>query len=186
MRIAISGTHGIGKSTLLTDFVRAHPEYRYEIEPYHQLQEQGEMTLAIEADLDSLIEQLDFSTHLLNQCHQPSNVIFDRCPIDFIAYAMCLDSHADGDSLNSKFCERFGDVKSALNNLDLIVFLPLTKKHLVAYTDDNPAYRQLADQCFKRIYRDGIYDLFPTYNHPRVVEIWGDRSVRVEKINSYI
>ncbi|MFM1890495.1 MAG: hypothetical protein RLZZ565_1252, partial [Planctomycetota bacterium] len=34
MRIAISGSHSLGKSTVVHDWVTAHPEYRREEEPY--------------------------------------------------------------------------------------------------------------------------------------------------------
>ncbi len=34
MRIAVSGTHAIGKSTLAEDFVEKHPEFVLEPEPY--------------------------------------------------------------------------------------------------------------------------------------------------------
>jgi len=34
MRIAVSGTHGVGKSTLIEEFLRAHPDFVHEPEPY--------------------------------------------------------------------------------------------------------------------------------------------------------
>jgi hypothetical protein len=40
MRIAVSGTHFIGKSTLIEDFITAHPDYTCEIEPYYKLQDE--------------------------------------------------------------------------------------------------------------------------------------------------
>ena len=66
MRIAISGTHFIGKSTLIEDFIKAHPNYRCEIESYYKLQEEKVMELSLEPTLESLLEQLDYS---INQCH---------------------------------------------------------------------------------------------------------------------
>ena len=38
MRIAVSGTHFIGKSTLIEDFIKRHPQYKCALEPYYQLQ----------------------------------------------------------------------------------------------------------------------------------------------------
>jgi len=34
MRIAVSGTHGTGKSTLIDEFLGAHPDFVHEPEPY--------------------------------------------------------------------------------------------------------------------------------------------------------
>lgn len=186
MRIAVSGTHFMGKSTLINDFIKAHVDYRCEIEPYYILQGEKEMELSLEPSLDSLIEQLNFSIKQLNEYKNDHNIIFDRCPVDFIAYAMCISERDSIDINDSVISDLFSEVKEALNNLDLIVFLPITKEHAIKYTEENPAYRKLADKCFKKIYRDDICDIFPNYNHPKIIEIWGDRLTRVKKIESYL
>lgn len=59
MRIAVSGTHFIGKSTLIQDFIKAHPDYKCEIESYYKLQDEKIMELSLEPSLESLLEQLD-------------------------------------------------------------------------------------------------------------------------------
>jgi len=185
MRIAVSGTHFIGKSTLIEDFIKKHPNYRCEVESYYQLLDEKTIEPALEPGLDSLLEQLDFSIEQLNK-HANDNILFDRCPIDFIAYGMCVLEQDDVDIQDSEFAERFPDVKEALNHLDLIVFLPITKENLIEYTEENPAYRKAADKCFKKIYRDDICDIFPRYGHPKIIELWGDRLTRVNSLESYL
>ena len=37
MRIAISGSHSLGKSTLVRDFKAAHPDFQLFDEPYREL-----------------------------------------------------------------------------------------------------------------------------------------------------
>lgn len=186
MRIAVSGTHFIGKSTLIEDFIKTHPNYKHEIEPYYKLQDEKMMELSVEPSLDSLLEQLDYSVNQINKLASERNVIFDRCPIDFIAYAMCVTDQDAIDINDSEVSERFPEVKEALNNLDLIVFLPITKENSIEYTEENPAYRKAADKCFKKIYRDDLCDIFPKYNHPKIIEISGDRLTRVKKLESYL
>lgn len=186
MRIAVSGTHFIGKSTLIEDFIKRHPNYKCEIEPYYKLQNEKSMELSLEPSFDSLIEQLDYSINQLNECANEKNIIFDRCPIDFIAYIMCILERDDININDSEVSERFFDIKEALNNLDLIIFLPITNENAIEYTEENPAYRKLADKYFKKIYRDDICDIFPRYNHPKVIELSGDRIARLKKLESYI
>lgn len=186
MRIAVSGTHFMGKSTLINDFIKAHPDYRSEIEPYYKLQDEQSMELSLEPSLDSLLEQLDYSIEQLHNQADTSNIIFDRCPVDFIAYAMCVTDQDYIDINDSEISERFPDVKETLDHLDLIVFLPMTKEHVIEYPEENPVYRKLADRCFKKIYRDDICDIFPKYNHPKIIEIWGTRLTRIKKIESYL
>ena len=186
MRIAISGTHFMGKSTLIEDFLKKHPHYKCELEPYYKLQDEKSMELSLEPSLDSLLEQLDYSINQLETCANKNNIIFDRCPVDFLAYAMCA---LDQDCINindSEVSERFSDMKDALNHLDLIIFLPITKEHPIEYTEENPTYRDDADKNFKRIYRDDICDIFPKYGHPKIIEISGDRATRIKQLESYL
>ena len=90
------------------------------------------------------------------------------------------------DINENEIAERFSDVREALSHLDLIVFLPMTKEHHIEYTEENPEYRKKADRYFKKIYRDDFGDLFQKYNHPRIVELWGERSARIKKLESYL
>lgn len=184
MRIAISGTHYIGKSTLITDFLKLHPEYKAMIEPYYLLQEQTTIEMSLEPSLDSLLEQLNYSIGQLME--NEGNIIFDRCPVDYIAYAMALLDQEDIDINDSEVSDLFSDVKIALDTLDLIVFLPITKDHLIEYTEENAFYRKAADKCFKKIYRDDTCDIFPSFKHPKVIEIFGNRSTRLKTLESYL
>jgi len=142
------------------------------------------MELSLEPSLDSLLEQLDYSIEQLNKNANERNIIFDRCPIDFIAYAMCITVQDSIDINDSEVYEKFPEIKAALNHLDLIVFLPITKEHLIYYTEENPGFRKAADKNFKKIYRDDICDIFPRYGHPKIIEIWGDRMERIKKLES--
>lgn len=99
---------------------------------------------------------------------------------------MCVLDQDAANVNDSEISEIFPEIKDALNNLDLIVFLPLTKEHPIEHTEENPAYRKLADKFFKEIYRDDICDVFPSYIHPKIVEIWGDRMTRIKKLESYL
>jgi len=182
MRIAVSGTHFIGKSTLIDDFLKIHPEYKHEIEPYHD----HTTELSLEPSLESLCEQLDGSIELINKHSNTQNIIFDRCPVDFLAYAMCISEQEESDINDTEIADRFADIKTALNNVDLIVFLPISKENDIIYTEENPAYRKLADKCFKKLYRDEVCDIFPGYNHPRIIEVVGERAARVKIVESYL
>lgn len=184
MRIAVSGTHYMGKSTLISDFIKRHPEYKSMVEPYYLLQEEKDVELSLEPSLDSLLEQLKCSIEQL--LDGKDNLIFDRCPVDYIAYAMTLLEKEDMDINDSEVSELFPEVKCALNTLDLIVFLPMTKEYIIEYTEENPAYRKAADKCFKKIYRDDQCDIFPRFNHPRVIEISGAPLTRVKSLESYL
>ena len=100
----------------------------------------------MEPGLDSFIEQLDYSINQINNCANEQNIIFDRCPVDFVAYAMCALDQESIDINDSEVSERFSEIKVVLNNLDLIVFLPISKENSIEYIEENPTYRKAADK----------------------------------------
>jgi len=116
MRIAVSDTHFMGKSTLINDFIKTHPEYKYESEPYYQLEEQG-FEFSLEPTLECFLKQLDYSIEQLSQTANEHDIIYDRCPVDFIAYAMYIADQEFTDINESYIAERFPLVKEALNTL---------------------------------------------------------------------
>jgi uridine kinase len=56
MPIAISGTNCMGKTTFIADFLKVHPEYVYEEEPYYQLQEIHDIEFSDDPALEDFIE----------------------------------------------------------------------------------------------------------------------------------
>jgi hypothetical protein len=187
MRISISGTHFIGKSTFIDDFIKVHPDYIHEIEPYYQLQEEQNIEFSEDPTLECLLEQLDYCIKRLDDFSNQPNVIFDRCPIDFVAYSMDIMKRSGINLNDSVVSERFPNIKEALENLDLIVFVPIIQEHESDYiAQEDWAYRKAIDKYFKKIYRDEIYDVFPSYNHPKIIEIWGNRQERIEKLETYL
>ena len=64
---------------------------------------------------------------------QPSDcIIFDRCPIDYIAYSQYTANHKTTD-IDDQFVELLAArVRDSLQNLDLLIFLPITSEWPVA------------------------------------------------------
>ena len=117
MRIAVSGTHGVGKSTLIEEFLRLHPQFEHEAEPYEVMVEDYGEEFAAEPCVEDFLRQLEFNLERMGQHATAENVIFERCPLDFLAYINALDS-----SVSNELMERISD---AMQQLDLIVYLPL-------------------------------------------------------------
>ena len=57
MRIAVTGTHGSGKTTLIDDFLAANRHYAHRQEPYWELAQRG-VPFADGPSIDDLAEQL--------------------------------------------------------------------------------------------------------------------------------
>ena len=116
MRVAVSGTHGSGKTTLVEDFVTAHPEYVHVPEPFEMLSEAG-AAFSDPPTIADYLEQLEHSIETLHAHEAEANVIFDRCPLDFVAYLSVLgrsgDEAFDVDSV-------LEDASDAIATLDLV------------------------------------------------------------------
>ncbi len=182
MRIAISGTHFTGKTTLGQDFIEAHPEYSFQQEPYHQLTEEG-TEFEEELSLESFIEQLEHSLKLL-QSTSNENVVFDRCPVDLAGYILAWESLDEVPIADSILHDYLDDIREAVNSIDIIAFLPLDEQSPDHLSDDeDPEFRVLVDHILKELYRSDSLDLFPNLDQPLILEISGMREERVKCVD---
>lgn len=121
MRIAVSGTHFAGKSSLIKSLLKSLPNFKSLNEPYHLLEEEG-----YEFSEPPSLEEFE---HLIKRSiteidKSPNNIIFDRCPLDYLAYAqVCVEkSSLEEDFDIEGWIEKIG---AALQRLDLILFIPI-------------------------------------------------------------
>ncbi|GLQ53791.1 AAA family ATPase [Devosia nitrariae] len=177
MRIAVTGTHGSGKTTLIDDFVSSHADYESVPEPYWLLAQNG-MPFSDGPTVADLEEQLRQSCKLILDETRGRNVIFDRSPLDFLAY---LDVVSAGEGFewlpDGRLLSRIG---RALASLDLVVFVPLTQPDEIAVAIEYPQLRSRVDTRLKAMLRDD--DLGLLERGPRVVQVSGSREERVLRV----
>ena len=144
MKIAVSGAHRTGKSTLIGEVIRLLPAYVAVEEPYHQLSEEG-VEFADVPGLDDFERQLERSIESLAEAE--GNRIFDRCPADIVAYLIARHE-ADGFDIEH-WLER---VQGAMQRLDLIVFVPVEEPDRVAVSgSEHPVLRRQVDEELREI-----------------------------------
>jgi len=115
MKIAITGAHRVGKTTLAEKLQEYLVDYELRMEPYHELTELG-YEFSEQPNVSDFLEQLDYSITQISTSDR--NVIFDRCPIDFLAYIQAIDGSGNIQSI-------FNKVESIISELDLLVFVPI-------------------------------------------------------------
>ena len=189
MRIAISGSHSLGKSTLVWDWVKQHPQYTREEEPFRALdsemydiqfrQESNRLHNGIQMYYNASRVNLYSS---INDC-----VIFDRAPVDYIAYSQYTADKATTDIDDAFVAAMVPRVRETLQRLDLVVFVPMTDRWPVELEDDgirpvDLPYRAEVDAIFKQIYRDEHFSVMPEMNRPKLIELWGSREQRLERL----
>jgi hypothetical protein len=168
MRIAVSGAHCVGKSTLIDEFLRVHPEFIHEPEPYALLVEDYGEEFSAEPCVEDFRRQLEFNIDRLTQHAPHENVIYERCPIDFIAYINVLDPNSTAPVLDP-----------ISKHLDLIVYLPIEQD------DDDSEYPKLRKAVDRRLSAILLDDELAIVNVP-VVEARGSTARRLSILENAI
>jgi hypothetical protein len=174
MRIAVSGTHCVGKSTLIDEFLRVHPDFIHEPEPYTVMVEDLGEEFSAEPCVEDFQRQLQFAIDRLRQHPPGERVIYERCPLDFLAYI---------DALDPKSAEELLDpISDAMQHLDLIVYLPLDAAWL------DPEYPKLQKAVDRRLGAIFSADQFGVLgsSRARIIEASGSTEQRLRIVESHL
>jgi predicted ATPase len=166
MRIALSGSHRTGKSTLLGDLAEQLPGYATVAEPYELLEEEG-YEFAHPPSLDDYLRQLERSIEVLGE--HGEDALFDRCPLDFVAYALSCEEGALFEA------EDYLDViRPAVAKLSLVVLVPVEEPDRIALprTEDEEL-RRAVDEKIREILVDDVFGL-----GLEILEVSGNRAHR--------
>jgi len=173
MRIVVSGTHGTGKSTLIADFARRHPEYTVLPDPFELIDESWDLP-----GVEMFTAQLRLSAERLIEHEGGENVIAERGPIDFLAYLLAAAELAGGQ-LPAAFQSRaIAMTASALDEADILVVLPLTPDLPPVGDDEDRELRATMDE----VLLDLIDDPAVVGETVRVADISGDPAARLAEL----
>lgn len=165
MRIAVSGTHCCGKSTLIEHFLAEHRDFVYEPEPYEWLAETyGEV------QGDDFLRQLEICVERLNQYERGARVVFERSPADFVAYLRAMGEPAT---------EALPLLAQGFRQLDAIVFLPLDPAIAVP-PEEHPELHAAVDEQLAQILLDDELDVVPSTL--RIIEARGTVQERLATV----
>jgi thymidylate kinase len=171
MRIAIAGTHGTGKTSLVDELSRHLPGYERVEEPYRQLEEEGHVFLAVPA-LEDFEAQLERSID--NLLTSGENTLFDRCPADLVAYLLTHDDAAGFD-----FERWLPQIRPALARLDLLVLVTLEDSGRLG--GENDRWRTDVDERLQDIVEGGLWE-----TGVAVLEVAGSTSARARQVLAHI
>lgn len=172
MRIAVTGTHRVGKSTLIESLEERLPDYRVVDEPYLLLEEDG-YEFASPPCLEDFIEQLRRSMDLLKDEEGARNVLFDRCPLDFLGYLL---THEDSASFDQE--EWLARIRSTTQTLDLVVFVPIEERARIQLpAHEDPELRAAVDEKLAWMLLDDPFEL-----GVEVLPVQGPRAARVTQV----
>jgi deoxyadenosine/deoxycytidine kinase len=165
MKIAITGTHRVGKTTLAEKLHEVLLDYEYYPEPYFEMEEAGHAFPEIPT-ADDYLAQLEYSIKQITRSN--SNAIFDRCPVDLFAYIQATDESQNLQSIFSK-------VQNIMDEIDLLVFVPIEEPDVIGCSESElPELRCDAN--------DIINDLISDFE-VETIEVKGTLSERLKQIH---
>lgn len=174
VRIAFSGSHRVGKSTLLEGLAGSLPGYATVDEPYKLLEEDG-YECSETPSLEDFEAQLERSLAAVAEGEE--NVLFDRCPADILAYLL---AHADADAFESEaWTER---AREAMQTLDLVVFVPIEERDRIALPPHEDAEYRLA--VHEKLHQLLVDDALGS--ETEVLTVRGDVAARVDQVMARI
>lgn len=133
MKIAFTGAHHVGKTTLAEKIHLLAPEFLFIPEPYRELLEEGHLfsempnTEDFSMQLDRALENVEIDE---------LDVLFDRSPLDLLAYIHIIG----GAEASRKY---YLHVKEVMDEIDLLVFIPVEKPDIIGCPESEfPELRQ--------------------------------------------
>ena len=194
MRIAVSGSHSLGKSTVVNDWVASRNDYVREEEPYRVLGLQGPYEIRFREASTRLQNgiQLFYSIGRVHRyATSDQRVIFDRAPVDYLAYSQYTANQGLTDIDDAFVRSMLPAVREALDHLDILAFVPQSEAWPVAMENDgirpvDQSYRSEVDALFKQIYREGRFDIFPLKNGPMLMELVGPPDQRLQQLSEAV
>lgn len=194
MRIAVSGTACQGKSTFIKDFLKTWPLYKKSKESYRELVKKEKLPLNKEVTKDSQWKILNCLIDDLQTTSKGDKIIFDRCPLDNLAYSMwSFDKQAT--DIDKEFIDKcIPLVAESMRHLDIIFFIPITKVAPVHVEqkktrETDKEFIKEVDNIFKAIqrsYHTGKSPFFPKDDSPAIIEIFGSPEERIKMVELYL
>lgn len=175
MRIAVSGTHATGKSTLVAALAPLLPHYQLVEEPYYALLDEGH-AFAAEPSREDFELQLERSLRMLAGTAAP-DVLFDRCPADYLGYLAALPG-AGAETLAAWL----PPAAEALASLGLIVFVPIERPDRAgAAVTEGRRLRARVDAVLREMLVDDAWGL-----DARVLEVRGTPEDRARQVVAHL
>lgn len=177
MRIVVSGTHGSGKSTLISAFAARHPEYAVMGDPYEDLDDDR----FSELDASLFAAQLAIVAERLGDADAPPRLISERGPLDFVAYLDALNALARRGRSSAAVRRAVDVARIIAPRMDLLVLLPLEDNDPISMSDDE-------DLELRAAMNDSLLEFAgdPDLAGERVIEIAGTPNARLEQLEAAV
>ncbi len=194
MKIAIIGAQATGKTTLIEEFLKQWPMYKRPEKTYRDIIKEQNIQLNKQGTKDS---QKAILNALVDEIQQASAteekfIIFDRCPIDNIAYTLWHYAK-DTPGFDSEFIIDSKTIAAiSLKHIDVIFYLPIRKEIPISEKENREidlTFREEIDNIYASLvnsYEKNTGAFFPLEDCPAVIRLEGPPDLRVPQMKLYI
>jgi GTPase SAR1 family protein len=194
MRIALIGAHSVGKSTLVEQFLKEWPMYKRPEKTYRDIIKEKNLNINMQGDkesqraiLNALVDEVQLAS-----TSDDKHIIFDRCPVDNIAYTLWHYAK-DTEGFTSEFVMDCKDIAAlSLKHIDLVFYVPARKEIPITPREGretNETFREEIDNIFDSLvtsYEKNTGAFFPSEDCPAVIRLEGPPDMRIPQIKLYI
>lgn len=194
MRIALIGAHNTGKSTLVENFIKQWPMYKRPEKTYRDIIKEQKLNINKQGDkqsqkviLNALVDEIQLATASGNK-----HIIFDRCPVDNIAYSLWHYAKDTPDFTTEFIIDSKTIAALSLKLIDVIFYLPVRKEIPIVAREgreSDPIFREEVDNIFSSLvesYEKNTGAFFPTEDCPAVIKLEGPPDMWIPQMKLYI
>tara|TARA_R100001594_G_scaffold84189_1_gene118701 strand:+ start:1667 stop:2389 length:723 start_codon:yes stop_codon:yes gene_type:complete len=194
MRIAFSGTGNSGKTTLVKSFLYTWENYTAPEKTYRDILEEESLPHSSKTTTATQEKILNFMIEQVQNADKDSNIIFDRCPLDNIAYSMwCNEKKVEGFT-NSYVAKQIELMKESMRFLDIIFVCRFDENQAVeddGFRETDKSFIQEVDNIFHSLYLQYTQNpeadvFFPKGDSPCVIELPHKGQERIDLIAEYV
>jgi thymidylate kinase len=179
MRIAFSGTASSGKSTLTNAFLKRWPMYTTPTKTYRDIIVENNLEHSSKTSEETQLLILNWMMEEQAKYTKNSNVVFDRCPWDNLAYT--LQGNAAGLISDEVTAASISFVKESLKNIDIIFWIrysPSIKIVADGLRDVDENFIKATDTIFSDLYHQYCENLesdifYPKEDCPAIIQLDG-------------
>lgn len=179
MRVSVTGAANTGKTTLVKAFLKKWPMYTTPTSTYRDYLLENNLTHSSNTSEETQLGILDWMMKEHEKYGPKSKVIFDRNPLDNLAYT--LQANAAGTISDEVTAASISLVRESLKNLDIIFWIksdpsiPIVNDGM---READPKFIAETDQIFQDLYHQYCENLesdifFPKEDCPAIIQLEG-------------
>ena len=194
MRVAFSGTGNSGKTTLLRSFLYTWTGYTTPEKTYREVLQEKELPHSSELTTETQESILNFMVDDVQQASKDDKVVYDRCPLDAIAYSMWAHDKKVEGFTKEFVTKQIKLMRESMRSLDIIFLCRFDPNQAIqddGFRDTDKKFIVEVDNIFYSLFRQYTEHpeadiFFPKGDSPCIILLPDNGQERIDLISEYI